>query len=232
MKTLGVLGGMGPLASAEFLDTLYRLNLTEPEQEAPRCILYSDPSFPDRTKAILQGDTRELAACLTRGLEALRSLGAERLVIACVTIHHVLPEIAADLRDRVTSLIDLTIDEILREPRPLLLLCTSGTRAARIFEGSPRWHLVEDRVAYLDEADQRELHRWIYHIKANGQPAECLAWLDALPARYGREGLIFGCTELHILHKEFFRFHRRFDPRVVDPLLIVARDLARLLENS
>jgi aspartate racemase len=47
MKTLGVLGGMGPLA--------------EPEQAASKGILYSDPSFPDRTEAILRGDTRELA---------------------------------------------------------------------------------------------------------------------------------------------------------------------------
>jgi aspartate racemase len=229
MKILGILGGMGPLASAEFLDTLYRLNMAEPEQAAPRCVLYSDPSIPDRTEAILQGDTRALTAALSRGLAALRELGAERTVVACVTIHHVLPEVAAELRNRVISLIDLTIDEILRDPKPCLLLCTSGTQAARIFERHPRWHLVQDRVTYLDEVDQRTLHRWIYRLKASEPLAECLLWLDTLPARYEREGLVFGCTELHILHKELFRREGRFDPRVVDPLLIAARDLKRLL---
>jgi aspartate racemase len=232
MKALGVLGGLGPLASSEFIDTLYRLNLTDPEQGAPRCVLYSDPSFPDRTQVILRGDTRELAECLTRALAALRELGAERVVIACVTIHHILPQIAADLRSLVISLIDLIISETLANPRPLLLLCTSGTRVARIFEASPRWHLVGDRVSYLDETDQQDLHRWIYRIKRNEPLAECLPWLDSLPARYGCEGFIFGCTELHILHKEGYRRRGGFDPRVVDPLLIVARNLTRLLGTA
>jgi aspartate racemase len=232
MKTLGILGGLGPLASSEFLDTVYKLNLADPEQGAPKCILYSDPSFPDRTQAILRGDTRELSERLARALAALRGLGAERTIIACVTIHHILPEIAAGLRDSVISLTDLIISEILARPRPLLLLCTSGTRAARIFEASPRWHLVRDRVSPLDETDQEDLHRWIYRIKTNGPLAECLPWLDALPARYGCEGFIFGCTELHILHKELYRRQGRFDPRAVDPLLIAARSLPRLLEGA
>lgn len=229
MKTLGILGGLGPLASSEFLDTVYKLNLADPEQGAPRCILYSDPSFPDRTQAILQGDTRELSECLTRGLAALQGLGAERTIIACVTIHHILPEIAPDLHKLVISLVDLIISEILARPRPLLLLCTSGTRAARIFEASPRWRLVSNRVSYLDETDQRDLHSWIYRIKKNEPLAECFPWLDALPARYGCEGFIFGCTELHIVHKELYRRHGRFDPRAVDPLLIAAQSLPRLL---
>ncbi len=54
-KRLGILGGMGALASAELLYTVYRLNTTEPEQGSPVCLLYSDPSIPDRTGAILRG---------------------------------------------------------------------------------------------------------------------------------------------------------------------------------
>ena len=65
-KNLGILGGMGPLASAKFLSTVYRLNLVEPEQEAPNCILLSDPSFPNRTKAILAGNTGGSPAVLRR----------------------------------------------------------------------------------------------------------------------------------------------------------------------
>lgn len=58
-RLLGVLGGMGPLASAEFVNTVYRLNMTEPEQQAPALVLRSDPSIPDRTAAILSGDTQD-----------------------------------------------------------------------------------------------------------------------------------------------------------------------------
>ena len=48
-ESLGILGGMGPLTSAEFLKTIYEVNISGPEQDAPACVLYSDPSVPDRT---------------------------------------------------------------------------------------------------------------------------------------------------------------------------------------
>src|SRR5436309_5448155 len=104
MKTLGILGGMGPLASAEFLSTLYQLNITDPEQDSPSCILLSDPTIPDRTQAILNGGIEELAARLSRALQDLASLGADRIVIACVTAHHVLPHVPEPLRLKVVSL--------------------------------------------------------------------------------------------------------------------------------
>lgn len=48
---LGVLGGMGPLASAEFLKTIYECSVAGGEQRSPSVIMYSDPTFPDRTEA-------------------------------------------------------------------------------------------------------------------------------------------------------------------------------------
>ena len=50
MRTiLGILGGMGPLASAEFVRSVYELNVQTKEQASPVCVLYSDPTIPDRT---------------------------------------------------------------------------------------------------------------------------------------------------------------------------------------
>ena len=188
MATLGILGGMGPLASAAFLDTLYRLNTTEPEQQSPVCIVLSDPTFPDRTAAIEQGETRPLSVRLAAALERLVGMGADCVVIACVTIHHLLPGLPAALRERIISLIDLTVDEVLRAPRPLLLLTTSGTRAARIFESHERWSSVERWVERPDAADQAELHDWIYRLKVNQPLDGCLAWLDELATKYGPAG--------------------------------------------
>jgi aspartate racemase len=50
---IGILGGMGPVASAEFLKTIYEDQLDPDEQGAPIVMMYSDPTFPDRTKAFL-----------------------------------------------------------------------------------------------------------------------------------------------------------------------------------
>jgi methylaspartate mutase epsilon subunit len=227
---LGILGGMGPLASAELVHTLYRLNAGGKEQEMPACILYSDPSIPDRTTAILAGDTMELVARITAALEALAAQRVDRIVIACVTAHHVLPQVPEALRRRVISLIELAIDEILAAPRRCLLLCTTGTRRARIFEGHERWGEVADQVDFLDEADQHELHRLLYCLKELAPAEDCLRWLDTLPAKYQLDHFIFGCTELHLIHRALeSRAVGRDAFCIIDPLLIAARDVRKLL---
>jgi aspartate racemase len=230
-KKLGILGGMGPLASAELLSTLYRLNLVEPEQEAPNCILLSDPSFPDRTTAILAGDTGPLVSRLEAALAELLHQGADRIVIACVTIHHVLPQVSEPLRRRVASLLDLMVEEILAAPRLRLLLATTGTRRARLFESHPRWDEISRWVVLPNEDDQHALHEWIYGLKAGRPEDDCLAWMEGLPERYGVAGFLFGCTELHLLQRRIAAgTSRGWD--VIDPLWIAARDLRGLLESA
>lgn len=226
---LGIVGGMGPLASAEFLRTIYRLNLREPEQAAPACILYSDPSFPDRTEAILTGRTEILAERLLQAVADLVAREASRVVIACVTVHCVLASLPPPLREKVVSLVDLTIDELLGAGEgPFLLLATNGTRAARIFEGHERWGAVADRVIFLEEEDQEQLHAWVYRLKTGEPGGACLDWLSSLCSRYGAAGLIFGCTELHLLREPIAaRGGEAFCGRIVDPLWVAARDLAK-----
>jgi len=228
---LGIVGGMGPLASAEFLRTIYRLHTGEPEQASPVCILHSDPTFPDRTKAIQEGRTGILADRLSRSVSDLVDLGASRVLIACITVHCVLADVPEHLQQRVVSLIDLTVGELLRSKvAPYLLLTTSGTRAARIFEGNEQWAAVADRVRFLVERDQEQLHEWIYRLKA-GEPVEgCLDWIGSLASRYGAAGLVFGCTELHLLRDPIAARggEARFGS-LVDPLWIAARDLRKLL---
>jgi aspartate racemase len=221
MKKLGILGGMGPLASAEFLRTIYRLNITEPEQGAPVCLMISDPSFPDRTEAIRCGDTGPLAERLTAALGDLVSLGADRIVIACVTAHHVLDQVPPLLRQRVVSLIDLVVDQILAEPRRRLLLTTNGTRTARIFERAERWPDVAQWVERPSVEDQETLHALLYRLKRGDTGDDIVRWLEDLPARYTVDACIFGCTELHLVYRAMEE--RGSVGGVLDPLTVAAR---------
>ena len=226
---LGIVGGMGPLASNEFLRTIYRFHLADPEQGSPRCILDSDPTFPDRTTAILAGRVAELAAPLEQTVKNLSAAGASRVVIACVTVHCALPWLAPPERRRIVSLLDLVIDELLAAGRgPFLLLATRGTRAARIFENHQRWGEVADRVVFPDGPDQERLHDWIYRLKAGDPGAACREWLATLPNRYAAAGLVFGCTELHLLRAAF---ESAGGPRIIDPLWTAARDLRALIAD-
>src|ERR1041384_241103 len=86
---LGVLGGMGGLASAEFVKTVYELSgeICRREQDGPVVVMYSDPAFPDRTEAFLRGETKPILTKLIDALELLRGMGASQFVICCMTIH-------------------------------------------------------------------------------------------------------------------------------------------------
>ncbi|HEX9943414.1 MAG TPA: aspartate/glutamate racemase family protein [Thermoanaerobaculia bacterium] len=229
---LGVLGGMGPLASAEFLQTIYRLNLALPEQGSPVCIVCSDPTFPDRTAAIVNGSVQALGERLARALESLVRIGATRLIITCVTAHYALPFLPPTLHRKVISLVDLAVQELAAFPRPRLLLASDGTRRARLFESHERWPSVADWVQFPDARHQAELHNWIFRLKSGEPAADCLSWLDRLSARYGTDGFIFGCTEFHLLQRPLAEIGEgdvQAERGVVDPLWIAARDLRKLL---
>lgn len=225
---LGIVGGLGPLASAELVRTIYRFQTPAQEQSAPKCLLLSDPSCPDRTEAIAGGRDHLLVEFLSRSVETLLDLGASKVVIACFTIHHVLPRLPPTARSRVLSLVGLAVTEILASESKVLQLSSSGTRAAALFESDPRWPAVADRVVQLGPDDQEEVHRWLYLLKQGDPGTRIVARLRALVRRSKVDRVLFACSELHLLHPLLAaRPDAGFE--VIDPLLTVARDLPRLL---
>jgi aspartate racemase len=229
-QVLGILGGMGPLASAEFLKTIYDFNIGAVEQESPVCILYSDPTVPDRTEEILNGTEEVLLARLVKTLDALCRLGANKIVIACVTIHYLLPKVPAFLREKVISLIDLIFDEVLATEERHLMLCTNGTRSTDIFQNHDRWALIKPQVVFPSEDDQRFVHDLILKIKANQIDDSLWSRFDDFSKRYRVGSFIAGCTEFHLLAKRSINCNPQY--RFVDPLLTLARDLKMFMNRS
>ncbi|WP_406726987.1 aspartate/glutamate racemase family protein [Streptomyces sp. GD-15H] len=229
---LGILGGMGPLASAGFLQSVYEAAVEREgpfaEQALPRCLLDSDPAFPDRTEAIRAGAEAEFLARMRRRLTALTRLGATRTVVACVTAHHFLELLPAAERERVISLVDVLLDELaaVGPGERLLLVATHGTREARVLERSVRWPEVEQRVVLPGPDAQHTVHRLLYRLKREPVSEELAGCFLALADEHGCQGLIAGCTEAHLLTRWL---RGRDGPRIVDPLLTVATRLTSLL---
>jgi aspartate racemase len=220
---LGVVGGLGPIASAEFVKTIYEPWLGRTEQETPRVLLYSDPTFPDRTQSLLNGSPEPLLNQLVETLTQLQRLGASRFVICCITIHHLLPQVPSEFRSRLVSLIDVIFHELDARRAPHLLLCTIGTRQLGIFQRHERWRQFADLFVMLDEADQQEVHRLIYELKSGANVQERIAFVEDLLVKYDVKSFIAGCTEIHLLAKHF---NNQRDC-CIDPLISIARELAK-----
>jgi aspartate racemase len=233
---LGILGGMGPLASAAFVRSLYEAAARRAgplaEQALPRCLLDSDPAFPDRTEAIRAGRDAEFAERLRPRIRGLLDLGATRVVIGCVTAHHFVGLLPAAERGALISLVDLLVEELAARPddgERLLLVATSGTREARVLERAPGWAEVADRVVLPGPSVQRELHGLLYRLKREPVTEETAARLRRVAEDAGcTAGLVAGCTELHLLTRWLRDRGEGAGPSVVDPLQTLADELPSL----
>jgi len=112
MKRLGILGGMGPAASAEFVNRLIAQTPATCDQEHIPFVLWSNPDIPDRSISMRNGDNRPLPFLLD-GLRGLKSAGCNLIVIPCNTAHfwfhefskvnvriiHIVDSVASALKD-------------------------------------------------------------------------------------------------------------------------------------
>lgn len=222
---LGIVGGLGGLASAEFLRTIYEENPSDPESDGPVCFLQSDPDFPDRTQAILDEDDRGLPEQLARSLETLRALGASRTVICCITLHNFLPKVDRALSASVISLVDLIIEGIKANAQRHLVLGTTGSKVAGILARQPGWGAVEEFVVFPNDEEQSVLHSMLYDLKRSPVRADQLFYLDEVRRAHGASRVIAGCTEVHLLHKASLSFPETPHISFEDPLMRLAQNL-------
>lgn len=220
---LGILGGMGPLVSARFVQHVYELNITEREQQMPRVLLDSDPGFPDRTEAIRTGRVDDVATLLATRVDRLIMAGATQVVVACMTAHHFFGHIGPLSRDRIISLVDTAIGELSSRHGTFLLLATSGSRQAQIFQSAPGWAAVADRVVLPTDDDQNLIHQLVYRIKRCQAGSTVLPNIEVMLARYGCDGVILGCTEFHLYTRQLAA--RYGTTNVVDALWSIAVNL-------
>lgn len=225
---LGIVGGMGPLASAEFLRTIYDYSVADNvEQGAPVVSLYSDPTVPDRTEALLKGDDTAVFEQFTQAVGYLTATGATKIVVCCMTIHYLLPKLPPALSSNIVSLLDVIYDNLPKRGRHLVL-CSSGTRKLRLFESHDRWEQFKDFLIFPDESDQRQLHDdIIFPLKRNPAMPPLVSALRSMLARYEVDSFVAGCSEIHIIAKHLSASangHKVYG--CIDPLDILARELA------
>jgi aspartate racemase len=112
MKRLGIFGGMGPAASAEFVTRLVAQTPATCDQEHIPFVLWNNPQVPDRSTSLRNEDDRPLPFLL-QGVQVLKAVGCDLVVIPCNTAHfwyddmiklkvpivHIVDSVADALRD-------------------------------------------------------------------------------------------------------------------------------------
>lgn len=102
---LGVIGGMGPQATLQFCQRVVDLTEAHSDQEHLPMLVLNDTEMPDRTAALLSGDTAPVAARLLADAKVLEAWGASAIAVTCNTAHAFLPAIQGELRVPVVNMI-------------------------------------------------------------------------------------------------------------------------------
>ena len=134
--TLGVLGGMGPAATAEFQRLLAVKAPADCDQEHPRMIVYSHTVTPDRTTYLL-GKGPDPEPYLLDGLQTLIGWGADLLAVTCNTAHHFIDGFLAQglISVPVVHIVEETIRTCReRSPEGAWLTATLGTMNTGIYQ--------------------------------------------------------------------------------------------------
>ncbi len=231
MKTIGVLGGMGPMATVDLARAIVENTLAGCDQQHPPMIVDSNTRIADRTAFLTGRSEEDPRPEIIKSIQRLEQAGAGCIVMPCNTAHAFYDEISAAAAKPVLHMPEETarwIAEHHPEEKEIGVLATQGTYAAGVYGDSLRkFGLAQVKP---DDAGREEATRLIYDgIKANNYDYDFSGYEQAIKAfkrETGIKVIILGCTELSVAHA----FHP-IEGIYADPLQIVARAAITLVNG-
>ena len=225
-KTIGILGGMGPEATADLFYRIVKATPVERDQDHPRTIIYSNSKVPDRTPAIA-GEGESPLPEMLMAARSLEGAGADFLIISCNTAHYFIEELRNELGVPVLHMIEMTARLAAREypdTRRVGLIATDGTLRSGIYE---RFFGEAGMEVLVPTADlqSRAMDAIYEHIKKGDLDTGRNISLDVARDLVGRgvDLVVCGCTEISLVLKD-----GDIAVPVVDPLQVLAEVAVRV----
>ena len=199
---LGILGGLGPMASAYFYELITAHTKASCDQDHIDIILSSRASTPDRTAFITGRSLESPLPFMVEDATRLEVYGADVIVIPCNTAHYFVEEVRENVSVPVPSIIEETSEHLKRAGyKKAGIMATAGT----VSSGSYQVQLKKRGLSYAvpDEIHQQYLHELIYDDVKSGKDPDIKKFykiVDHLKEK-GCDKLILGCTELSLINR-------------------------------
>lgn len=216
---VGILGGMGPAATADFYSKLIAATPAATDQEHLRVMIWADPTVPDRSVAITR-DGEDPTSHLIAGAQQLADAGASFYVVACNGAHAFLPRVRQEVALDYLSIIEVTAEHVSSLPyaKQAGLLATDATLQSDLYQQALDRAGVKPVVPTAE--DQRTVMETIYAVKSGRLHDEQRAALAAVAERMvtsGADVIIAACTEIPLAITE------EESPRpLIDPAYLLA----------
>ena len=224
-KSLGILGGMGPMATVDLFKKVVANTKADSDNAHIRIFIDNNAQIPDRTAAILSGGADPIPA-MAESAKNLEACGADCIIIPCNTAHYFVPRLQELTKLPIISMIEETAKECARSlPGKVAgLLGTTGTLQTGLYNAA----LDRAEVKYLvpDAECQTALMRVIYDgVKADADPQTYRRDMELVVRTLRHQGadyFVLACTELPLAFDAL-----RLPVATVDPTMVLARAAIR-----
>ena len=198
MYKLGVIGGMGPLATVKFYNKVVLNTEAHNDNEHIDLIVLNHSTMPDRTKCIIENKDTEFLNEIKKDLEILDKIGVDVVAIPCNTSHYFYDEFKNFANLRIINMIEETILEIKRRGiKKVAVFGTLGTLNSKVYDKYAKKNGIE--VKELSLEDKNSVMDIIYKIKETNN-LENKDFIEILNKYCDDETIgIIACTELSLL---------------------------------
>lgn len=219
-RVLGILGGLGPMASVYFYELLTRHTKASCDQDHIDVIINSRATTPDRTAYILGQSTENPFDIMEADAHRLVTFGADVLAIPCNTAHYFYDMLNETITVPILNMVEETVLEAKRRGcRKVGVLATTGTIYTGTYARLCEKHGLA--CAVPDERHQKLVMDIIYNDVKGSRPVDMdkfTAVADSLRAQ-GCTRLILGCTELSIVKRD-----EKLDAFYIDSMEVLAKN--------
>ena len=216
-KTIGILGGMGPMATADLFTKIIKLTDAKRDYDHIHIIIDNYPQIPDRTRTILSGNNLPVSF-LINAAQRLEKAGADFIIIPCNTSHFFLEQIQQSVSIPIINMIEEVAKNLQKQEIHCVgILATDGVLKSGLYETVLQKY--EICIKYPCPEAQKNLMSIIYdEIKANRipRPEKIFSELDHM-IKNGAEAFVLGCTELPLAFNGIVKY------RLIDCTDILAR---------
>ncbi len=227
-RVLGILGGLGPMATVYFYEMLTQHTKAACDQDHIDIIINSRATTPDRTRFILGESSENPFDIMAADAARLVTFGADVIAIPCNTAHY--------FYDRLSTTIPIPILNMVEETvlaakaggcTKLGILATSGTVNTRTYQRMCEKHGLE--FAVPDAQQQSAVMRIIYDDIKQGRRADMPAFCRAVESltRQGCDRVVLGCTELSLIKRD-----EHLDAFFLDSMEVLARQAIRMFGKT
>lgn len=219
-KILGILGGMGPLATVKLFEDIVLLTKANRDQEHIHIIIDNNTFIADRTNYILDNNSKDPRPELVKSALRLEKAGADFIIMPCNTAHNFYDEIVKNINIPFLNMIEETakyIEENFKGIIKVGLLATEGTVKAKVYDNIFNKYGIE--IIKPSVENQKYITELIYKIKED-IPQDDLdgvyMTMDELKEQ-GAEVFIAGCTEISVAIDLY-----DLQGNIIDPMRILA----------